>query len=118
MKAVRLSAAGESRSCPHCKATILKSSVSCPLCRHVLRFGSAAAEEISNPTECPLSVEGTLNHPGFGEAVEYFILMEVRDETGKLVSRQSLGVGAIDKAQKRVFTLRVEMSSAGMPNGG
>jgi hypothetical protein len=32
-----------------------------------------------------------------------------------LVSRQSLGVGAIDKAQQRIFTLRVEMSSAGMP---
>ena len=115
MKAGRLSAAGESRSCPHCKATILKSSVSCPLCRHVLKFGSAAAEASANPTECPLSVEGTINHPGSGEALEYFILMEVRDESGKLVSRQSLGVGAIDKAQKRVFTLRVEMSSTGMP---
>jgi len=115
MKAGRLSAAGESRSCPHCKATILKSSVSCPLCRHVLKFGSAAADEFSNPTECPLSVEGTINHPGSGEALEYFILMEVRDEYGKLISRQSLGVGAIDKAQKRIFTLRVEMSSTGMP---
>jgi hypothetical protein len=81
----------------------------------VLKFGSAAAEASSNPTECPLSVEGTINHPGSGEALEYFILMEVRDESGKLVSRQSLGVGAIDKAQKRVFTLRVEMSSTGMP---
>jgi hypothetical protein len=40
--------------------------------------------------------------------------MEVRDESGKLVSRQSLGVGAIDKTQKRIFTLRVEMSSTGM----
>jgi hypothetical protein len=117
MKAGRVSAAGDSRSCPHCKATILKSSVSCPLCRHVLRFGSAATEEISNPTECPLLVEGTINHPGAGEAREYFILMEVRDETGKLVSRQSLGVGAIDKAQKRIFTLRVEMSSTTLGNG-
>ena len=115
MKAGRLSAAGESRSCPHCKATILKSSVSCPLCRHVLKFGSAAVEVSSSSTECPLSVEGTIIHPGSGEALEYFILMEVRDESGKLVSRQSLGVGAIDKAQKRIFTLRVEMSSSGMP---
>jgi hypothetical protein len=81
----------------------------------VLKFGSAAAEAASNPTECPLSVEGTINHPGSGEALEYFILMEVRDESGKLVSRQSLGVGAIDKTQKRIFTLRVEMSSTGMP---
>jgi hypothetical protein len=118
MKNGRVSAAGDSRSCPHCKATILKSSVSCPLCRHVLRFGSAAAEEVCNPSECLLSVDGTINHPGAGEALEYFILMEVRDETGKLVSRQSLGVGAIDKAQKRIFSLRVEMSSAALANGG
>ena len=118
MKAGRISAAGDSRSCPHCKATILKSSVSCPLCRHVLRFGSAAADEACNASECLLSVDGTIKHPGVGEALEYFILMEVRDETGKLVSRQSLGVGAIDKTQKRVFSLRVEMSSPGMSNGG
>ena len=32
--------AGESRLCPHCKATILKTSVACPMCRHVLRFGA------------------------------------------------------------------------------
>ena len=51
------------------------------------------------------------------EALEYFILMEVRDEAGKLLSRQSLGVGAIDKAQKRVVSLRVEMSPAGFSNG-
>jgi hypothetical protein len=61
-----------------------------------------------------MSVVGTINHPGSGETLEYFILMEVRDESGKLVSRQSLGVGAIDKTQKRIFTLRVEMSSTGM----
>ncbi|MPZ77114.1 MAG: hypothetical protein GEU77_11385 [Deltaproteobacteria bacterium] len=116
MKTVGIAAAGQSRSCPHCKATILKSSVSCPLCRHVLRFGSTGAEEHSNRVPCPLSVEGTINHPGAGEAVEYFILMEVRDEAGKIISRQSLGVGALHQAEKRIFTLRVEMSSASAPS--
>jgi len=42
--------------------------------------------------------------------------MEVRDGTGKLISRQSFGVGALHKAEKRTFTLRVEMSSAGASN--
>lgn len=116
MKAVRALAAGESRSCPHCKATILRSSVSCPLCRHVLKFGSTAGSETVAPAPCPLSVEGTINHSGEGEPLEYFISMEVRDGTGKLISRQSFGVGALHKAEKRTFTLRVEMSSAGASN--
>lgn len=110
MKAARLAAVGESRSCPHCKATILKSSVSCPLCRHVLRFGAGAAEDRADAGACPLAVEGTINHPGEGDAMEYFILMEVRDGAGKLLSRQSLGVGALHRSEKRIFSLRIEMA--------
>ena len=37
-----------------------------------------------------------------------FGLMEVRDEAGKVISRQSIGVGAIPKATKRIFSLRIE----------
>jgi hypothetical protein len=109
MKAARALVAGESRVCPHCKATILKSSVSCPLCRHLLRFVAAGVESLSHPTTCPLSVEGTINHPGEGEPLEYSIMMEVHDETGKLLSRQTVGVGALQPAEKRIFSLRVEM---------
>ena len=112
MKTNRALSAGESRNCPHCRATILKSAVACPLCRHVLKFGSAGAAPAASATTCPLLVEGTIDHAGTGEAQEYFILMEVRDESGKLLSRQSLGVGALQRAEKRVFSLRVEMASA------
>ena len=112
MKAVRAPAAGEARSCPHCKATILKSAVSCPLCRHSLRFISIGAEPRTRPTTCPLLVEGTIKNPGGEQTLEYFILMEVRDETGRLISRQSVGVGAIQRAEKRIFSLRVEMAPA------
>lgn len=112
MKASRAPAPGESRVCPHCKATILKSSVSCPLCRHLLRFVAAGAEPRAQPTTCPLLVEGTINHPGEGEAMEYSIMMEVHDETGKLLSRQTVGVGALNPQQRRTFSLRVEMVSA------
>lgn len=107
----RASVAGESRTCPHCKATILKSSICCPLCRHVLRFVSAGTAIRSNTTTCPLSVEGTIDHPGNEEAVEYSILLEVHDENGKLISRQTVGVGALRRAEKRIFSLRVELSS-------
>lgn len=111
MKASRGPVAGESRTCPHCKATILKSAVSCPLCEHVLRFGSAGADPRSGPTTRPLSVEATVKHPGTGDALEYSILMEVHDEAGKLISRHAVGIGAIGRTEKRTFSVRVEMSS-------
>ncbi|HET7006146.1 MAG TPA: hypothetical protein VFK65_11670 [Candidatus Binatia bacterium] len=100
--------AGESRSCPHCKATILKSAATCPICRHNVRFAAFGAEPRNRPTSCPLWVEGTLKNTADGAALEYFVLMEVRDEAGKVISRQSIGVGAIPKATKRIFSLRIE----------
>lgn len=115
MRANRGSVAGESRSCPHCKATILKSAVSCPICRHVLKFVSREAEPLAHATTCPLLVEGTINHAGDGEAVEYSILMEVHDQTGKLISRQTVGVGALQREERRTFSLRVELSSLAVP---
>jgi hypothetical protein len=111
MKASRASIIGESRSCPHCKATILKSSVSCPLCHHVLRFVSVGRDPRSYPTACPFSLEGTINNPGNQEVMEYSIFMEIRDENGKLVSKQTVGVGALHRAEKRTFSLRVEVFS-------
>jgi len=104
--------AGESRSCPHCRATILKSAATCPICRHNLRFVSIGNEPRTKETSCPLSVEGTLKNGVNGEVLEYFLLMEVRDEAGKVISRQSVGVGAIPQAAKRIFSLRIETTPA------
>ena len=103
--------AGESRSCPHCKATILKSAATCPMCRHNLRFVSGSAGSLAKPASCPLWVEGTLKNAGEEGALEYFILMEIRDESGKVISRQSVGVGAIPQATKRIFSLRIETTA-------
>ena len=111
-----VSAAGESRSCPHCKATILKSAATCPLCRHNLRFVSIGAAPSAQPKRCALLVEGALKNSSENEVLEYFVLMEVRDESGKLLSRQSVGVGAIPRAEKRIFSLRVEVAPATIAN--
>ena len=108
--------AGESRSCPHCKATILKSAASCPLCRHNLRFVSIGAAPSAQPKRCALLVEGALKNSSENEVLEYFVLMEVRDESGKLLSRQSVGVGAIPRADKRIFSLQVEIAPAAAAN--
>ena len=116
MKITGASAPGESRTCPHCKATILKSAASCPLCRHNLRFIAVGSAPMSQPNRCAFLVEGALKNSTDTEALEYFVLMEVRDENGKLLSRQSLGVGAIRRAEKRVFSVRVELAPATVPN--
>jgi uncharacterized protein YbaR (Trm112 family) len=110
MRLARISA-GEARTCPHCKASILQSSSSCPICRHVLRFNSSESQSVTaRPTTCPLLVESTLAHPEPGEPLEYQVLMEVRDETGKLLSRQCVGVGALREGERRLLSLQVEMS--------
>lgn len=106
------SLAGESRTCPHCKGTILKSSASCPLCHHVLKFASGEAPPRLRRARCPLLVEGTIAHDANGEGLEYSIIMEVHDGSGKLVSRQVVGVGAVPRAEKRIFSLRVELAAA------
>ena len=66
-------------------------------------------------TACPLLVEGTLQNPG-GDPLEYQVLMEVRDDSGKLLSREIIGVGALHPSERRVFSLRVEMSSSSPAN--
>jgi len=112
MKLARISA-GDARTCPHCKASILQSAVSCPICRHVLKFNSAELEsQRLRPTTCPLLVESTLAHPEPGDPLEYQVLMEVRDEAGKLLSRQCVGVGALREGERRLVSLQVEMSPA------
>jgi hypothetical protein len=111
VKAGRLTA-GESRPCPHCKGTILKSAATCPICRHNLRFAAVGTSPRYQATACPLTVEGTIKNGAGQTVLEYFLLMEVRDETGKVISRQSLGVGAIAQAESRTFSLRVETAEA------
>jgi len=115
MKIGRASTAGESRSCPHCQATILRSATSCPICRHMLRANTVSFEPQSKLTTCPLSVEGTLENAA-GDPMEYQVLMEVRDDAGKLLTRQIIGVGALHSSEKRVFSLRIEMSAANSPH--
>jgi hypothetical protein len=84
--------AGASRTCPHCKATFLQRTFSHPICRHLLKFNSPAFQPRRQFTICPLLVEGTLAHHEVKEPLQYQILMEVRDEAGKLVSRECASV--------------------------
>ena len=111
MSPLRQAAPGATRTCPHCRATILASASVCPACRHHLRYDPDAAER-AVPLQTPLRVEGTIHPPAGEEAWEYSVTITVRNERGEELSRQIVGVGAITPEEERTFTLTVEVFQA------
>jgi hypothetical protein len=99
--------AGKTRTCPHCRATILESASVCPICRSHLRFDPHRARRL--PSFSPLRVEGTIRHPPVGESWEYSVLLSIRNDRGEEISRQMVGVGALQPEEQRTFTLSVEV---------
>jgi hypothetical protein len=98
---------GKTRTCPHCKATILESAMVCPGCQHHLRFDPAAQRML--PAATPLKVEGTIRHPPGGDVWEYSIVLAVRNARGEEITRQVVGVGALGSEDVRSFSLAVEL---------
>lgn len=105
MSAARQGTAGATRSCPHCKATILDSASICPACRGHLRFTAGPA---NSPVDVPLRVEGTIQQPRDGGSSEYSVVLSIRNERGEEITRQVVGVGAVKPSERRSFTLTVE----------
>ncbi len=108
MSSARPGALGATRSCPHCRTTILESAVICPACRHHLRFATEAARQ-PNPSFEALRVEGAIRNPGTGEAWEYSMTISIRNEHGEEIVRQIVGVGALEPSEQRTFTVAVEV---------
>ncbi len=99
---------GKTRTCPHCKAVILESLSICPGCLHHLRFDQEAAKR-QVAAKSALRVEGVIRHPPLEEAWEYFVVIAVRNDKGEEVSRQVVNVGSLQPAEKRTFSLSVEV---------
>jgi len=99
---------GKTRTCPHCKATILESLSICPGCQHHLRFDNEAVRRQVAATSA-LRVEGLIRHPPVAEPLEYFVVVSIRNDRGEEVTRQVVSVGALQNSEKRTFTLSVEM---------
>jgi hypothetical protein len=106
--------AGKTRTCPHCKATILESLSICPGCLHHLRFDQEAAKR-QVAAKPALRVEGIIRHPPLEEAWEYFVVISVRNDRGEEVTRQVVSVGALQGAEKRTFSLSVDTMPAQTP---
>src|SRR5215469_329945 len=92
--ASRPSPTGKTRTCPHCK--------------HHLRFDSEAAKRQVAATSA-LKVEAMIRHPPVEEAWEYYVTISIRNDRGEEVDRQVVNVGALQGAEKRTFTLSVEV---------
>ncbi len=108
MNSGRFVAPGRTRSCPHCKATILDSASVCPGCHHHLRFDSVSGQR-PQTADTPLRVDGILRHTADGGAWEYSIVLAIRNGRGEEISRQVVGVGALQPAEERTFSLAVEV---------
>ena len=108
--------AGKTRTCPHCKATILESLSVCPGCLHHLRFDQEAAKR-QVAAKSALRVEGVIRHPPLEEAWEYFVVISIRNDRGEEVTRQVVSVGALQGAEKRTFSLSVDTMPAQMGVG-
>lgn len=99
---------GKSRTCPHCKATILASARYCPACKHHLQ-SDAFRTQSAQPSFTPLRVEGKVRHPDVGEPWEYSVSVTIRNDRGEEIGRQIIGVGALNPNEQRTFTFAVEV---------
>ncbi len=117
MATTRHAVPGATRTCPHCRQSILESSAVCPICRHHLRVGGQVDAAAAMPSFIPLQVEGTIRPPAGAGVCEYAVMVSVRDAHGAEVSRQLMGVGALHGDEERTFLLAVEVfeRSSGRP---
>lgn len=102
---------GESWNCPHCGEQILRSAVICPACQRRLHVDALAPSPSAQGAPTPLRVEGIIRHPGDEAVWEYSVLVEVRDQQGKVLARRVVGVGAIHPGESRGVILCVETHS-------
>ena len=111
MSVARPGMPGATRSCPHCKSTVLASASVCPACQHHLRFSAPGA--VAAPTGyAALQVEGTVRHKQLEEPCEFCVVLEIANERGEQISRQVVGVGVLQPAEARRFSVSVNLVPA------
>jgi len=104
----RRATVGKTRSCPHCRATILESAAVCPACRHHLRFESRRGEEPRPASQVALKVSGEFARTGSGPG-EYHVVVVIRDAGGAELARKVIGVGGLAPGEERKVELSVEI---------
>jgi hypothetical protein len=111
----RAAAIGKTRSCPHCRATILESAAVCPACRHHLRFENRRGQQPEQVSQVALKVSGEFARPEADGPGEYSVVVVIRDSGGAELARKVIGVGGLAAGEERRIDLTVEMFD---PPGG
>ena len=107
MSTARAPAAGKTRACPHCKATILESAAVCPACRHHLRF-NPAGQTVSAPAQSVFRVEGVVENTEATHC-EYAVVVAVSDERGAEIARKVVNVGALAPGERRACVVSIDV---------
>jgi hypothetical protein len=105
---------GETRQCPHCKATILASSVVCPGCNGHLRFGpatGAVAGVLTPATVTAFKIEGSFDNAGSTLPREYTVVISIRNQRGEVLEKRVIGVGVLGPNDTRAVTLTVDLQA-------
>jgi uncharacterized protein YbaR (Trm112 family) len=105
----RAATAGKTRSCPHCKATILESAAVCPACKHHLRFERRSSAEPEPAAQVALKVSGQFSRPAKDGPGEYSVVVVIRDAGGTELARKVIGVGGLAPGEERSVDLTVEI---------
>lgn len=105
----RRAAVGKTRSCPHCRATILESSAVCPACRHHLRFENRRGEQPQAASQVALKVSGQFARESALGPGEYHVVVVIRDAGGTELARKVVGVGGLAPGEERKVDLTVEV---------
>jgi hypothetical protein len=112
MSAVRPSGLGATRTCPHCKSTVLASASICPGCQHHLRFSAGEPVRAPAVSDLAMQVEASIRRRQSEPACEYCVTLLVADAQGKQLARHIVNVGALAPAEGRTFKLAVELIPA------
>lgn len=107
--AERRAAVGKTRSCPHCRATILESASVCPACRHHLRFENRRGEQAQAASQVALKVSGQFARATASGPGEYHVVVVIRDAGGTELARKVVGVGGLAPGEERKVDLSVEI---------
>lgn len=108
MSVARAGPAGATRICPHCKATVLMSANVCPGCQHHLRFNAGASEAQAVGTSA-MRIDGTIEHPAGDESCEYCVVIAIANERGERITRQVIGVGALQPGERHRYSFSVDL---------
>jgi hypothetical protein len=111
----RAASIGKTRSCPHCRATILESAAVCPACKHHLRFENRRGEPFEQAGKVALKVSGQFARPVAEGPGEYAVVVVIRDANGAELARKVIGVGGLAAGDERRIDLTVELFD---PQGG